>query len=141
MKFNAVAAAFLLGLTIAVGPGADATASDRWSPRETRLAQVRPEAADATADNLRGSLTASHKRIIFDHIGTEQAQTVPNNAELSVGSTIPDSLMLINMPIAAKDQVGLLKDFKFVKVADDKILLVDPATRKIVDTVTKEDAQ
>jgi hypothetical protein len=45
------------------------------------------------------------------------------------------------MPIAAKDQIGLLKDFKFVKVADDKILVVDPATRKIVDTVTKEDAQ
>ena len=51
------------------------------------------------------------------------------------------SLMLNTMPIAAKDQIGLLKDFKFVKVADDKILLVDPATRKIVDTVTKEDAQ
>jgi len=142
MKFNAVAAAFSLGLTIAVGAGADATASDRRSPRETRLAQVRPEAGDATADNLRGiGLTPSHKRIIFDHIGNEQAQTVPNNTELSVGSTIPDSLMLNTVPIAAKDQIGLLKDFKFVKVADDKILLVDPATRKIVDTVTKEDAQ
>jgi hypothetical protein len=142
MKFNAVAAAFSLGLTIAVGPGADATASDRQSPREMRLAQVRPEAADATADNLRGiGLTASHKRNIFDQIGTEQAETVPNNAELSVGSTIPDSLILNTMPIAAKDQIGVLKDFKFVKVADNKILLVDPATRKIVDTVTKEDAQ
>ena len=81
------------------------------------------------------------KRIILDHIGTEQAQTVPNNAELAVGSTIPDSLTLNTIPIAAKDQIGLLKDFKFVKVADEKILLVDPATRKIVDTVTKEDAQ
>ena len=101
-----------------------------------------PEAGDATAANLRGiGLTASHKRIIFNHIGNEQAQTVANNAELSVGSTIPDSLMLNSVPIAAKDQIGLLKDFKFVKVADDKILLVDPATRKIVDTVTKEDAQ
>ena|SRR5262245_21559860 len=140
MKFNAVAAAFSLGLTIAIGHGADA--SDRWSPRETRLAQVRPDASDATADNLRGiGLTASHKRIIFDHIGTEPVQTVPNNAKLSVGNIIPESLMLNTVPIAAKDQIGLLKDFKFVKVADDKILLVDPATRKIVDTVTKEDAQ
>jgi hypothetical protein len=103
---------------------------------------VRPEARDTTADNLRGiGLTSSHKRIIFDHIGTEQAQTVPNNAELSVGSTIPDSLLLNTMPIAAKDQIGLLKDLKFVKIADDKILLVDPATRKIVDTVTKEDSR
>jgi Protein of unknown function (DUF1236) len=134
MNFNAVATTFLLGLTIAVKPVTDAIAS----PRETRLAQVRPEAGDATADKLRGiGLTASHKRIIFDHIGTEQAQTVPNNAELSVGSTIPDSLMLNTMPIGAKDQIGLLKDLKFVKVADDKILLVDPATRKIVDILSK----
>ena len=142
MNFNAVAATFLLGLTIAVDPTTDATASDRRSPRETRLAQVRPEAGDATADSLRGiGLTASHKQIIFDHIGTEQAQPVPHNAELSVGSTIPDSLVLNAMPIGAKDQIGLLKDFKFIKVADDKILLVDPATRKIVDTITKKDAQ
>jgi hypothetical protein len=45
--------------------------------------------------------------------------------------------MLNIMPIGAKDQIGLLKDLKFVKVADDKILLVDPATRKIVDIVSK----
>src|SRR5262245_58392316 len=77
MKLNAVAAAFSLGLTIAVGPGADATASDRRSPRETQLAQVRPEAGDATADNLRGiGLTRSHKRIIFDPIESEQTQPV-----------------------------------------------------------------
>src|SRR5262245_64873272 len=120
MKFNAVAAAFSLGLTIAAGPGADATASDSRSPRKTQLAQVRPEAGDATADNLRGiGLTASHKRIIFDHIGTEQAQTVP--AELSVGSTISDSLMLNTMPIGAKDQIGLLKDRKCGKVTDAQI--------------------
>jgi hypothetical protein len=68
MQFNAVVAAFSLGLTIALGPGADATASDRRSPGETRLAQVRPDVGDATVDNLRGiGLTASHKRIIFDH--------------------------------------------------------------------------
>src|SRR5262245_56118789 len=131
MKFNAVAAAFSLGLTIAAGPGADATASDSRSPRKTQLAQVRPEAGDATADNLRGiGLTASHKQIIFDHIGTEQAQPVPNNAELSIGSTIPDSLVLNTMPIGAKDRIGQLKDLQFVKVADSKMLLVDPATRK-----------
>ena len=137
MNFNSVAATFLLGLTLAVDSATNATASDRRSARETGLAKVRPEAGDAATDDLRGvGLTASHKRIIFDHIGTEQAQAVPN-AELSVGSTIPDSIVLNTMPIGAKDQIGLLKDFKFVKVADDKILLVDPATRKIVEIVTK----
>jgi hypothetical protein len=48
--------------------------------------------------------------------------------------------MLNTMPIAAKDQIGVLKDYKFVKVGDDKILLVDPATRQIVDIVIKQEA-
>jgi len=44
------------------------------------------------------------------------------------------------MPIAVKDQIGLLRDFKFVKLAGDKILIVDPASRKIVDIITKQEA-
>jgi hypothetical protein len=39
-----------------------------------------------------------------------------------------------------KDQVPGLRDFKFVTLIDGKILLVDPATRKIVDAITKQDA-
>jgi hypothetical protein len=45
------------------------------------------------------------------------------------------------MPIAVKDQIGLLlRDFKFVKVTGDNILIVDPTSRKIVDTITKQEA-
>ena len=46
--------------------------------------------------------------------------------------------MLNTMPIEVKDQVGLLKDFKYVKLRDDKILIVDPATREIMDIITKQ---
>jgi Protein of unknown function (DUF1236) len=64
----------------------------------------------------------------------------PKDTELYVGSTMPDSIVLNAMPIATKDQIGVLKDYKFVKAADDKVLLVDPATRQIVDIITKQDA-
>ena len=47
--------------------------------------------------------------------------------------------MLNTMPIEAKDQVGLLKDYKYVKLRDDKILIVDPATREIMDIITKQE--
>jgi Protein of unknown function (DUF1236) len=108
----------------------------------TRLAQASPDAAGATTNNLQGvGLTASHKRIIYDNIASEQAQTVSGDLRLAVGSTIPDSLMLNSMPIAVKDQIGLLlRDFKFVKVTGDNILIVDPASRKIVDIITKQEA-
>jgi hypothetical protein len=103
----------------------------------TRLAQASP----VSITNLQGiGLTASHKQIIYDGVANEQEQTFSGDPSLSVGSTIPDSLTLNAMPIAVKDQIGLLKDFKFVKLAGDNILIVDPATRKIMDIVTKQDA-
>jgi hypothetical protein len=107
----------------------------------TRLAQASPDTTASSITNLQGiGLTASHKQIIYDGVANEQEQTFSGDPSLSVGSTIPDSLTLNAMPIAVKDQIGLLKDFKFVKLAGDNILIVDPATRKIMDIVTKQDA-
>ena len=141
MNFGVIAATLSLELSIALAFNAsDTTASERTP--YTRLAQASPDAAGATTNNLQGiGLTASHKRIIYDNIASEQAQTVSGDLRLAVGSTIPDSLMLNSMPIAVKDQVGLLlRDFKFVKITGDNILIVDPASRKIVDIITKQDA-
>ena len=140
MNFGVIAVTLSLELSIALACNAsDTTTSER---QRTRLAQASPDAAGATTDNLQGiGLTASHKRIIYDNIASEQAQTVSGDLRLAVGITIPDSLMLNAMPIAVKDQIGLLlRDFKFVKVTGDNILIVDPASRKIVDIITKQEA-
>ena len=142
MNFGAIAVTLSLELSIALACNASATiASERQRGPYARVAQASPEAG-ATTNNLQGiGLTASHKRIIYDNIASEQAQTVSGDFRLAVGSTIPDSLMLNSMPIAVKDQIGLLlRDFKFVKVTGDNILIVDPASRKIVDIITKQEA-
>ena len=39
-----------------------------------------------------------------------------------------------------KDQVGLLRDFKLAKLQGEQIVIVDPASRKIVDIITKQEA-
>lgn len=144
MNFGVIAASLSLGLTVTFASAASDTAtSQSQRPPDIRLAQATPDAAgSATTNNLQGiGLTASHKRIIYDNISSEQAQTVSGDLRLAVGSTIPESLMLNSMPIAVKDQIGLLlRDFKFVKVTGDNILIVDPASRKIVDIITKQEA-
>ena len=125
MSSRVIAAALSLGLTTT-------TASQAAS--HAQLAQ----AADI---NLQGiGLTASHKQIIYDKIIGERSQSVPDNQQITVGMTIPDSVMLNTMPIEVKDQIGLLKDFKYVKLQDDKILIVDPATREIMDIITKQES-
>jgi hypothetical protein len=111
------------------------------SKSQTGLAQVSPDTTASSITNLQGiGLTASHKQITYDSIANEQEQTFSGDPNLSVGNTIPDSLTLNAMPIAVKDQIGLLKDFRFVKLAGDNILIVDPATRKIMDIATKQEA-
>jgi len=122
MNFCVIATTVLLGLTIVLAPAAlDTAASESQRTPNTRLAQASQDAAGATTNNLQGiGLTASHKRIIYDNIASEQPQTFSGDPQLAVGNTIPDSLMLNTMPIAVKDQIGLLKDFKFVKLMGDQ---------------------
>jgi len=143
MNFGVIAATLSLGLTVEFTSAAsDMAATESQRAPDTRLTQASPDAAGgATTTNLQGiGLTASHKRIIYDNIASERAQTLSGDSRLAVGSTVPDSLMLNAMPIAVKDQIGLLKDFKFVKLTGDNILIVDPASRKIVDIITKQEA-
>jgi hypothetical protein len=84
-------------------------------------------------------LTADHKRTIYREIGQEQARRVPDGSPVAIGAEVPDSLMLNEMPISVKDKIGLLRDFKFAKLPDETILIVDPAKRQIVDLVTKDE--
>ena len=142
MNFGVIAVTLSFELSIALACNAsDTTASERQRAPYARLAQASPDAAGATKNPQGIGLTASHKRIIYDNIASEQAQTVSGDVRLAVGSTIPNSLMLNSMPVSVKDQIGLLlRDFKFVKVTGDNILIVDPTSRKIVDTITKQEA-
>jgi hypothetical protein len=82
-------------------------------------------------------LTDDHKRTIYREVGSEPARTIPEGSPVSIGAEIPDSVILNEMPISVKDQVGLLRDFKFAKLADETIVIVDPAKRRIVDVVTR----
>lgn len=98
---------------------------------------------DEIAPGLKGiGLTPAQKRIIYDNTSGERQQKVPDEKSLSVGTVIPDSLMLNEMPVHVKDEIGVLRDFKFVPLQGaQSILIVDPANRKIVEIVTKADAE
>src|SRR3712207_5081692 len=85
-------------------------------------------------------LTAEHKRIIYRDVGADGLPSAPA-APIVIGEGIPESPMLIEMPIEVKDKIGVLRDFKFAKLSDESIVIVDPARRQVVDLVRKEDAQ
>ena len=81
-------------------------------------------------------LTPEHKRTIYQEVGGEKIQKIPEGSAVHIGGGIPDSVMLNEMPVSVKDQIGVLRDFKFAKLPDEKIVIVDPAQRRVVDIVT-----
>jgi hypothetical protein len=82
-------------------------------------------------------LTEDHRRTIYREVGSEPARAIPEGSPATIGAEIPDSVMLNEMPVSVKDQIGVLRDFKFAKLNDETIVIVDPAKRTIVDVVTK----
>ena len=103
MNFGVIAVTLSLELSIALSCNASGTtASERQRAPYTRLAQASPDAAGTTTNNLQGiGLTASHKRIIY---------TTSHNTTFAPSLAVEPfhSLMLNSMPIAVKDQIGLL---------------------------------
>lgn len=143
LSFNRIAA---LGLGLSAiflfaGFAGHAIAGDMRLPMQ--LAQASPDSAGATtgtAPELQGiGLTVSHKRIIYDNVAGEQTQGAAGEQKPVLGATIPDSVILNEIPIEVKDQVGLLRDFKFARLGSDNIAIVDPVSRKVVDIITRED--
>jgi hypothetical protein len=104
-------------------------------PVASSLAQTTGNGAPASGIGL----AADHKRTIYRQVGDEPARAIPEGSTVAIGAEIPDSLMLNEMPVSVKDRIGLLRDFKFAKLPDETIVIVDPARRRIVDIVTKGD--
>ena len=106
------------------------------------LAQLAGPALAQTSINPTGpgiGLTEDHKRTIYREVGSQPPQKVPEGEQIAIGKEVPGNLMLNELPIELKDQVGLLRDFKTAKLPDNNILIVDPAKRQVVDIVTKDE--
>jgi len=87
-------------------------------------------------------LSRAQKRIIYENTSGDRKHPLPEDQPMVVGSGIPDTVILNEMPIHVKDEIGLLRDFKFAVLGDARaVLIVDPATRIIVDVVTQSDAE
>src|SRR5262245_16494892 len=89
------------------------------------------------APGIRGiGLTAPQKRLICGSTSTQPMVRAPEGERFDVGSTIPDAIMLNEMPIHVKDEIGVLRDYKFATLPDAQaVLIVDPANRKIMEIV------
>jgi len=100
---------------------------------QTAPASPPPKAGANQMDSVQ--LSAQQKTQIFQTVTKEKVKSPPPaNLQLSVGSQVPASVELYPLPANVVSAVPAAKQYKYT-VAQNQVVLVDPATMRIVDVI------
>jgi hypothetical protein len=121
----------VLAASAAVFLVSTAARAQQTEPAQTSGAAA--ETANRIIDKKGLGLSPAQGQLIVDLAKNEKAQTV--GGDLSIGKPVPESMMLVEFPVEVKDQIGLLRDFKFARLENETIVLVDPTSRVVVDVI------
>ncbi|MDR3484029.1 MAG: DUF1236 domain-containing protein [Bradyrhizobium sp.] len=128
----AIAATITLASGIGVASAADSRAMSKTStqPAMQSMAKNSPSMAK---DSL--SLTRSQQRIAWRDLSKQAtSQTAPTNFTAAVGATIPGDIALRSVPAKVAARVSSLKPYDYARL-QDKLLIVNPGDKKIVDVI------
>ena len=99
-------------------------------------------APNTTADNgLAGfnalNLTPAQQRSIYQAIGDVPELVPPEHYLIHVGGTVPETMKLQPLPVAAAQQTPRLKGDDYVKSDEGDVLVVKPQDRSIVEVIDR----
>jgi hypothetical protein len=82
------------------------------------------------------SLSATQQKAAWTDLhGHQTGQKEPSNFTAAVGAPLPGSVMITAVSSKAANDVPSLKPYAFV-VLNGKVLIVNPADRKVADVIT-----
>jgi hypothetical protein len=91
-------------------------------------------AASAQAQETRLTIVPGHDKVIQQYVVTEHVQPVTLQIPLAIGATIPDGIRLAPVPLAMVAKVPEVRNYEYF-VAGNKVVFVEPYTRKILQIV------
>jgi len=85
------------------------------------------------------SLTSMQNKELFQAINKQKPkeQTAPSGFSATTGTLVPSSIALSPLPSDAAKQVPAAKSYDFAMLQNNKLLIVNPQDRKIVDVITQ----
>ena len=89
--------------------------------------------SSAAKDNL--PLTTQQEKTALNDIGKHAStQNAPSDLKASVGTVVPKTVSLRQIPSRAADHVPALKPYDYA-MFKNRLLIVNPSDRKIVDVI------
>ena len=122
-----------IGLTAAVMLAAVSFAGAQGT-MQTMPGQGTMPAAPGMSDQSQLSLNDQQKQAIWQAVGKAKNDRAPTNFQASVGADIPRGIKLHNFPTSVSRRVPDVRNLAYAKI-QDQILIVDPASNKVIDTV------
>jgi Protein of unknown function (DUF1236) len=81
------------------------------------------------------SLNDQQKQMIWQTLSNARNERTPTNFQASVGADVPRALRLHSFARAVTKQLPAVRGYDYAKL-QNQVLIVDPKTRKVVDTVS-----
>jgi hypothetical protein len=108
-------------------------------PENLTYSGGKPDKKEAAANAVGGlpGLSDEQLRTIYQRAMGEQP--VPDQPPMRTGAQVPAGMSLIPIPPDVGTQVPAVQHLHYAKLADGRLLLVDPQQRKVVGVITQEE--
>lgn len=128
--------ATVLALLAGIGVAAAQAPAPSSSMPATRAPAAQPNTMSQPGQNAAAvQLSAAQKTAIFQGVTKEKVKSPPPASfQASVGASVPSSVELYPLPANIVAQVPATKQYKYT-VAQNQVVLVDPASMKVVDII------
>jgi hypothetical protein len=81
------------------------------------------------------TLSQSQQRLIRDTVTREHLPEARMQEQLSYGVAVPEDVTLEPVPQPLIVQIPMIEQYRMFITGDDRIVLVDPDTREVVDVI------
>ena len=128
IRHAAVAAALMAGVTAA---HAQTTVITREPVQSQTVITREPIETQTVVTGQPLQLTPVQRETVYRTIVRERVQPAPPTVEYRVGTRVPESAQLYEVPQEVAVEVPAIRQYKYMMV-NDRVVLIDPATSEVV---------
>jgi hypothetical protein len=81
------------------------------------------------------NLTPQQKQTIMESVQREMGQPTPSGFEPKVGATVPQSVLMHQLPPTVATEIPAAKGLEYAKLNNNEILLIDPKDRRVANII------
>jgi hypothetical protein len=133
-----IAGIALVGATgLALAGGATKSSMDQSNKTDMQSGSAATsDSAKSTMTKDAITLTSDQKKTVYQQLGMDAtAQEAPSGFQASVGAKLPSDITLEEVPNDVSSKVPTVANYRFAKLEDDRLLIVDPNDRRVVSII------